>query len=91
MDRPLKVECPIKGGNHVWFRAGGEMILSPENKERTAVLNIVSVKSSDLGTYYCASLKNDVEDEEEEDLSVGLLLSVQKFIVMVQESKFKNT
>ncbi|VDO10547.1 unnamed protein product [Rodentolepis nana] len=86
IDKPLKVECPVKGGNHVWFRAGGEMILSPENKERMTVLNIISVQSSDLGTYYCASLKSSIEDEEKEDTSVGLLLPVQKFVVMAQEN-----
>ncbi|KAM7540131.1 hypothetical protein Aperf_G00000043161 [Anoplocephala perfoliata] len=78
--RTLKLECPLKTGNHVWFRAGGEVILNPETKEHTGVLNITSVKTSDLGTYYCGS--QELGTNEDEKLSVGLLLSVKKFVLM---------
>lgn len=84
--RTLKLDCPINADNHIWFRAGGEVILSPETKKHIGILNITSVKTSDLGTYYCGSQKLDTNDDEE--LSVGLLLSVQKFILMANGSAF---
>lgn len=91
LGKPLKVECPLKGGSHVWFRAGGEMILSSETKERTPILNITAVKSSDLGTYFCAALTNGIDAEEDEEKPTGLVLPVQKFVVMAKHSKSSFT
>nr|CDS23619.1 basement membrane specific heparan sulfate [Echinococcus granulosus] len=75
LGQSLKVECPIKAGVHQWFRAGGEQMLETFSKGPVDVLNFASVKTSDLGIYYCSAKPT------EESHPSGLSLLVQKFII----------
>ena len=78
--RPLKIECPLGPGRHQWFRSCGEQLLDPDTKKRLEVLNFTSVRSTDLGVYYCGARPID------ENHSAGFSLTVRKFVLMGNES-----